>query len=331
MLKKVLIYGESWQGCHGQLLLDDLSKRGYEVNIFDHTKYLPGIINRNIFERMKRKLFIKFYSKKIQNLFLKKINIYKPSHVIICKGLNLNTQTLDKINKEGIFLTNWNPDDFLNMKNSNRELIKSIPKYNLIISSRPHLFEEYKSLGAKGLLFIDWYFVPTLHKKRDLPIIYDLTFVGSWSKKREEFIYKIPYPVTIWGGGWEKSKSKFKKNNKLMNTILSQKDMSSVFEQSKFNINLLTDENRDLSNLRFFEVPASGGLLVTERNKIAEKYLEDGKDCIMFNSVDDLIERLKKEDGLNIMCSNGREKINNTKNSFSDRVNEIVHFLNHNK
>ena len=302
MFKKVLIYGESWQGCHGQLLLNDLLTRGYEVEIFDHTKHLPGIINRSIFERVKRRLFISIYSKKIQNLLLKKINAYNPSHVIICKGLNLNVQTLRKINKKGIFLTNWNPDDFLNMKNSNKELVKSIPEYDLIISSRPHLFAEYKSLGAKDLLFIDWYFVPDLHKKRNLPIIHDVTFVGSWSEKREEFICKIPFKVTVWGGGWEKSKNNFKKNNKIMNKILSQKEMSSVFEQSRFNINLLTDENRDLSNLRFFEVPASGGLLVTERNKIAERYLEDGKDCIMFSSIEDLIERLETEEDLNTTC-----------------------------
>lgn len=328
MLSRILIYGESWQGCHGKLLLDELFIRGYDAKIFDHTNYLPGIINRDLFERIKRNLFLSIYSARIQKAFLKEIDTFNPSHIFVCKGLHLNRKTLNKIKKRKIFIINWNPDDFLNMKNSNNELIKSISKYDLIISSRPHLFNEYKLLGANNLLFIDWYFVPTLHKKRGLPIIHNITFVGSWSKKREKFIQSIPLSVRIWGGGWEKSSNDFKANNEIMFKILNQEEMSKVFEQSRFNLNLLTDENRDLSNLRFFEVPASGGLLLTERNKIAEKYLKEGEECIMFDSVKDLLIKLKSQQDLNTISHKGTKKILETNNAFADRVDEIINFLN---
>lgn len=327
MSKRFLIYGESWVGCHGQLLYEDLKLRKYEVKIFDHTFLIPGIRNRSLVQRIRRRLFIKYYNYKINKFFLKTVDDYKPEIILICKGLNLKKSTLKIINNKEIYLINWNPDDFFNKKNSNAELINSMSEYDLIISSRPHLFNEYKNFGVKELLFIDWYFVPDLHKKRNKEKKYYVSFVGSWSFEREKYINSLPHRVSIWGGGWEKSSKEFKYSNDLKFKILSQEEMSIVFEESTYNLNFITQENRDLSNLRFFEVPASGGLLVTERNESAKSYFVDGQECIMFSSIDELVYRIDNEKNLETICDSGYKKIHDSKNSFECRVNEIISFL----
>jgi spore maturation protein CgeB len=224
----------------------------------------------------------------------------------------------------GFYLINWNPDDFFNPKNTNQNLISSLKHYDLVVSSRPHLFDEYIDFGVKKIVFIDWYYVSNLHFPQNVDKIYNITFVGSYSKRREEFISAIECPVEIWGSGWEHSSIDFKRFHKVHMKILSQKEMCSIFSASKFNLNLITHENRDLSNLRFFEVSASGGLLITERNSSALSYLADGIECFMYDSPDDVNKIIKSDLDGDIISNKGYTKITNSGNSFADRVTELL-------
>lgn len=327
MQKKFLIYGEFWQGTLPSLLEGELRLRGYDVKIFDFTKIVPGISDRAIVNRIKRRIFSAWYERRVNARFAEYANQGKPDYIIVSKGLNLRPETVASLRQIGAKLINWNPDDFFNSKNTNANLMEAFKHYDVIVSSRPHLFDEYRERGAKKLLFVDWYYVPELHHPRHNQFKYNLTFVGSWSPLREQFISKIQTPVAIWGGGWERASASFKAAYQVNAKIISQGEMSSIFSSSKYNLNLITHENRDLSNLRFFEVCASGGLLITERNESSNSYLIDGEDCLMYNTAEDVNRILASSFDLSKIAQSGYKKIINGKNSFSDRVGQLLEAL----
>lgn len=327
MQKKFLIYGEFWQGTLPSLLESELRLRAYDVKIFDFTKIVPGISDRAIINRIKRRLFSVWYEWQVNVCFIECANREKPDYIIVSKGLNLWPETVMSLQRLGAKLINWNPDDFFNAKNTNANLMGAFKHYDLIVSSRPHLFNEYRERGAKELLFVDWYYVPELHHPRESQLRHDLTFVGSWSPLREQFISKIQTPVAIWGGGWERASASFKATHQVNAKIISQEEMSSIFSSSKYNLNLVTHENRDLSNLRFFEVCASGGLLITERNESSDFYLTDGEDYLMYNTWEDVNRILVGSYDLSKIAESGYQKITNGKNSFSDRVGQLLEAL----
>lgn len=327
MQKKFLIYGEFWQGTLPSLLENDLLQRGYEVKIFDFTKIVPGISDRAIINRIKRRIFSAWYERQVNVRFIEYVYKQKPNYIIVSKGLNLWPETVYSLRKFGAKLINWNPDDFFNSKNTNLNLIESFKHYDLIVSSRPHLFNEYRERGAKRIVFIDWYFVPELHYPHRDSHQYGLTFVGSWSPLREEFISKITTKVEIWGGGWERSSAGFKAAHQVNAKIISQVEMSRIFSNSKYNLNLITHENRDQSNLRFFEVCASRGLLITERNESSLSYLRDREDCLMYDSVEDVNIIISSDIDLSSIAENGYRKIITNKNAFSDRVGQLLDAL----
>ena len=327
MAKKIVIYGENWLGTLPKLLFDELAFRGYKVVLFDYTDILPGIKYRSLIQRVQRKIFYQSYIDLIQSAFCRIIEKERPDLVIVAKGLHIKQQTLRYIKNSGAFLVNWNPDDFFNMKNSSEALIKSIPFYDLIISSREHLFDKYEKNGARQLLFLDWYYVPELHYDHGLDQDIFVSFVGSWSPYRENFISKIDRPVTIWGGGWENSSFKFRKKHFVNKIILSQIEMSKVFNRSRFNLNLLTYENSDFTNLRFFEVPASKGLLLTERNHHSLQLMKEGKECLMFESVNDVNSVLNNSYDYKSIAELGHKRIISDKHSFSDRINIFLKFI----
>ena len=322
-----MIYGESWIGTLPQLLFNDLSNRGYHVEIFDFTQVLPGIRNRSVFERIQRRLFSDYYTAKIRSNFLKFVEANLPDLIIVSKGLHLDVATLRNIRSKGIPLINWNPDDFFNAKNSSASLIQAMVEYDLIVSSRDHLFKKYLDHGAKRLLYLDWYYVPDLHFNHGKQKTLTASFVGSWSPSREEFIGQLKTSFSIWGGGWEKSSRAFKLLHSVQGRILSQLEMSSIFSSSKFNLNLLTHENSDMSNLRFFEVPASGGLLLTERNSSATRYLVDREECLMFSSPEEINQILVGEFDFNTIAQAGNRRIISGGNSFASRVDDLLAFI----
>jgi spore maturation protein CgeB len=324
MHKKILIYGENWAGTLPQLLYSDLKERGVKVDIFDYTDIMPGIKTRHFFQKIMRRIFYQVYGKKINNKFLHIVKSLNPDVIIIAKGLNLNLSTLLDIKKLGIKLVNWNPDDFFNMKNSNDNLINSINAYDLIVSSRPHLFDKYYAYGANKMLFIDWYYVPDLHFSKNFEKTIKCSFVGSWSKYREEFVDSIGKPFFIRGGGWEKSSIGFKKRHDVDSKILTQREMSKLFDMSEVNLNILTPDNEDLSNLRFFEVPASGGMLLTERNAHSLKYLKDKDECLMYSSVEEIRDLLDGDLNFRAIASLGMQRILNENHSFRDRVDLLL-------
>lgn len=322
-----MVYGESWIGTLPQLLASDLAKRGYFVEIFDFTEILPGIRNRSLLERIQRRLFSESFTAKIRSAFLKRVDAFLPDLVIVSKGLHLDVATLQKIRSNGVPLVNWNPDDFFNPKNSSASLIEAMVVYDVIVSSRDHLFQKYLDHGVKSILYLDWYFVPEMHfhhgKEKTIPA----SFVGSWSSSREKFIGQLTTSFSIWGGGWERSSRAFRKRHNVQNKILSQLEMSAVFCSSRFNLNLLTHENSDFSNLRFFEVPASGGLLLTERNQIATRYLVDREECLMFSSLEEINQILTGNFDLDAIAQAGHRRITSGGYSFASRLDELLAFL----
>jgi spore maturation protein CgeB len=115
----------------------------------------------------------------------------------------------------------------------------------------------------------------------------------------------------------------------VQNKILNQTQMSAIFSSSRVNLNLLTHENNDFTNLRLFEVPASGGLLLTERNPCASQYLIDGEECLMFSSVDEVNSTLNQgcQQNFDRIARAGFKRIRVQENSFSGRVDTLLLFL----
>jgi spore maturation protein CgeB len=325
MSQKILIYGENWVGTLPNLLKNALVEKGYKAKVFDWTHIMPGIRNRSYVSRAKRNLFLNYYNNKIQNAFYLEADDFKPDTIIISKGLSLSPKFIQRLQAQGFSVHNWNPDDFFNLKNSNQNLIKSMPYYDSIITARKHLFDSYKTAGAKKLIYADWYYEPSLHFPTKTGIKREVSFVGSWSPSRESFIEQINVPVDVWGGGWEKAKSNINANHNIHNHILSQLEMSEVFCSSRFNINLLTNENADMSNLRMFEVPASGGLLLTPRNSFSENLFKKGAGCYLFETVDDVNSIIKNnDDNREEKRTHGYHTITDGKHTFSDRVNHVM-------
>lgn len=328
MSHKIFIYGNFYKGNLAFELFNRLSIiESITPKKFDRLSHLEPF-NNLLIKLIFRYFFIPF-SRFILNInLILKIHLFEPDIFIAIKGLDIYPIILRFFPKT-IKKINWNLDDFENTKNSNNNLIQSIKQYDLIISPKKELFKRYKTIGAKKLLFIENYYISSYHKDLKLKQLYNISFVGSWSKKREKFIRSVSeiYKVHVFGNSWSKVKCN---KNLVCNENVEQHQYVEIVNQSKISLNFFTDENNDTSNLRLFEVPACKGLILSEFSKRASEILTPNKDAFFFKNENELIEKISfilnmKEIEFNKIRINGYKKIKSFDLNY--RIEEVLNII----
>ena len=332
---KILLYGENWEGTHVDSIAKVLRTKKIEYRIFDFYKIIHINYNSRVVNKVFRELNYGRNEVLVNQLFLKMFYQFVPHVVFISKGVNIYPETIYEMQKHGVRVVNWNPDDFFNKYNSSEHLLNSISLYDTVYSARKHLFMEYREKGIKNPVYLEWYYIPWLHNRKELvesEIMPYVTFVGTHSKRRQEIIRSIDqnFNIQIWGSGWDLTSLRFK-TNITINNVLKQSEFTKVMSSSAINLNILTIENRDQTNLKIFEIPAAYGFLLTEKTNGIKDIFDTGSDCMFFDSLTtgSLNEKINyifdmNRDAYLTMRNNGYDRIVENNNSIVDRVEFII-------
>lgn len=336
---RILIYGENWPGTMADLLKSSLESRGHEVAVTDFTRELWRAKYSGILGKVLDRTLWNQAVNRINEKFLTDFSLFKPHAVLVSKGVHIKPETLRKMKDKGAILTNWNPDDFLNPLNSSKHLLRAMKEYDIIFSPRPHLFDEYRSFGTKACIVLHWYYDPVYHRKVQLPSEWegidcrsDISFVGSYSPYREERLWALKGSnVKVWGAHWNKASSDFKRHFYVTGKVIPSIELPRIIMNSKINLNILTRENRDKTNLKLFEIPACGGLMLSERTPESEQILKPGEEAFYFSDNNELASTCKTlltDNSLRMTVAEaGYERITKGKNTLNDRAGELLTIL----
>jgi spore maturation protein CgeB len=127
-------------------------------------------------------------------------------------------------------------------------------------------------------------------------------FVGGWDKEREEFLSQVAsqVPLRIYGPDyWGKRTKPFSRARRCwQRTDLRLAHAARVIRESAVCLNLLrtqhiVDGKPDGLIMRHFEVPGSGGFLLSTRGGGATVLFPEGQTGEYFSSVAECIEKAK--------------------------------------
>ncbi|MBF2067330.1 MAG: glycosyltransferase [Calothrix sp. C42_A2020_038] len=102
------------------------------------------------------------------------------------------------------------------------------PCFNWVVTTDQSALSKYAAIGYKNVIKSQWGSNHFLYKKLDLPLKYDVTFVGQAHGDRKQVIEQLQQAgikVEAWGNGWE-------------NGRVSQAEMIEIFNSSRINLNL---------------------------------------------------------------------------------------------
>jgi len=159
--------------------------------------------------------------------------------------------------------------------------------HNYFKNDYSHIFTVHKDLIHKFGSECKWlpgFCDPEIHKKYNLPKIYDIVFIGNLNLEgiNAQLYSKRIELLKLLG-------EKF--NLKVFSGIYGQ-EMARIYSQSKIVFN---KSRRDDLNFRIFEAMACGSLLITDRPRPEvglEEFFQDGKHLILYNNEKDLIEKV---------------------------------------
>jgi spore maturation protein CgeB len=117
-----------------------------------------------------------------------------------------------------------------------------------------------------------------------------ITLVGTYDRRRAAVMAAIAdLPVRIYGNGWDRISPRSPLRDKVRPVALGN-DLRRVVTSSLACLNILRPQNTGAHNMRTFEVPAMGGVLLASRSEEQNEFFPEGKASLMFASSDELRE-----------------------------------------
>ncbi len=218
--------------------------------------------------------------------------------------MTLYTSTIEKLKAHTSLLCCYNPDHpfkFFSPGSGNKHILDSIPLYDMYFTFSTNISEQLKK---------DWnaesYAIPFGYDDSDVtsyPSAHSVfqdkwLFIGTWDKERMNWLSSVQEPdLNIYGdSNWSTRSTKSKQVAAAYRggPIYDGQYIDAIQNASGV-INLLRRQNIEEGshNMRTFEVPGYGGLLIANRTTEQGGFFEEDKEAIFFENVEELNDKLK--------------------------------------
>ncbi len=283
--------------------LEHLRARGEcEYLFLDEAKFINPV--RSIAKRVAGRIVgraVRGY-RALNRAMIEQVSAFRPDVVLIGKGGNFAPDTLRAIRRSGaVTLVNWATDDPFNPADNSRDLLESIPLYDLYVCTKRAVMHDVVRAGCANVAYVRFGYKPEIHFPEAFAnddergrFACDVMFAGSSDSDRtpyfETLVRDIPgLKLHLYGGFWNRVRSL----RPYTRGIAIGRDYRLAIGGAKICVNLVRRANRDDHVMRTFEIPACAGFMLTEQTAAhTELFAEQGTE-IFFSSPDQLVAKVR--------------------------------------
>jgi spore maturation protein CgeB len=282
----------------------------FAFEILEFPDRFAELLDSRIYKLMYR-FFPILVIRKMDRLFVKQVERFNPTVILIFKGMEISKQSLIRIKSKGIKLVNYNfdhPFDFFSRGTGNRFVREAIPYYDLHISYSKRISKELDTQFKVRTAQIPFGFHLTAEQYEFVIAAGDdeinrACFVGNPDQLREKAIMDLldnGIPIDLYGFGWDRI---FTQPNSLLTIHMPRKQGSfwsdplefwKVLRRYSVQLNFFRPHNEGSHNLRTFEVPAVGGILLTPASQEQAKFFVPGEEIFFYTDQMSLLQQCQK-------------------------------------
>jgi spore maturation protein CgeB len=296
---KILIVGAEEVYSIENYFVKYFHQMGEEVHLF------PA---QNIFYNLYKSTYSKILFRiGLSNIYVKindrlKLDVEKirPDVVFVFKGMEIFPQTLSWIKSLGIKLANYNPDNpfiFSGRGSGNKNITESIGLYDLhftySLEVKARIEQEFNSRTV--WLPFGFEISPGLYDRCAAEVeLNKLCFVGNPDKHRVKFLEDLAdqgIAVDLYGFHWHKFIGHPLVN---LHPPVYADQLWKTLRRYRVQLNLMRIHNLNSHNMRTFEVPAVGGIMLAPSTKEHSLFFTDQKEAFFFTQIDDCVKLIKR-------------------------------------
>ncbi len=332
---KVLLVGVGEFYHIGALFRRALVELGHECCFIDERQVFQyTLINRIVLRLLKgQPLRYNDFNRAI----LHRTHTFRPDVLLVIKGMYVSPKILSLVKQQSrVVLVNYATDDPFNPVVSTPDLRNGISHYDTYVCTKRAIMEDVRRAGCANVAFVPFAYEPTLHfpeapqsEQEIKRFACDVSFVGGADADRATLLRPVaeafPNSFHVYGGFWHR----YPEFARHQSGMVLDRAYRLALGGAKINLGLTRRANRDGHTMRSFEIPACGGLMITERTDEHCEWFEDGKDVVFFDSDDELCDKVRyyvKHDAERRRIARaGYEKITLGKHTYRDRIKTILH------
>jgi len=222
--------------------------------------------------------------------------------IVVFKGMQFSRHVLEECRRLAptALWININPDDPYNLASraaSNSNVTESLSFFDAYCTWSRSIEDRLRADGCHKVIYLPFgydtaYHVPHGPTHKATPA--RISFIGSWDREREAVLARLAkYNVSIHGNSWERVARTFPLSSGLAYRDVFGREMAAINGSSAISLNLLRPQNRGSHNMRTFEIPAMGGLMLTSRTMEQQEFFPEDEACYMYADVAELEEKIE--------------------------------------
>jgi spore maturation protein CgeB len=332
-MKKVLIVGDALEiGRTEEVYGRGFSAFGSEVQHFSWKAAASSLDSGSLWDKVAWRLAWQPLAKLANQKLLDAANQFQPDLTLVISPLLINPDSILALQQHGlvfVFFTD-NPVD-AHHTHTNAWVQRGFALWDAAFIWSQELVERLIANGGKKVCFhpfcsdIEYHF-----PKRQTNPVYDVAFIGNWdaSRKREQYLKAIAhYRLGLWGSNYWNTHCKEPALKGLCQGMCSYTEIPEILGSAKMGLNILRPQNEEGHNIRTYEIPATGTLMLSERSQVLMNLFVEDKEAVYFSNPDELIQKLEyllqNPTVIESIAEAGYKKA--LANTIADRVTEIAH------
>ncbi|MCA0396372.1 MAG: glycosyltransferase [Bacteroidetes bacterium] len=279
-----------------------LVEEGIDVAMFPahdlfHDYYYKSFVNKILY-----RTGISGILNGINSSFLQFVEEFKPDVVWVFKGMEISPKTLSFLHEREVFLVNYNPDNpflFTGRGSGNRNITASIPYYDLFFTYDALIAERLKKEFGKSVEILPFGYEleeADFESAKEKDEAIKLCFLGNPDKYRAAFILQLAEKikssggqVVVVGNHWN---TFIPDNSEIqVHPPVYGSAFWSTLRRYRVQLNIMRPHNLYSHNMRSFEIPAVGGIMLTPQTDDHARYFENGESAFFYKDLNEAAEK----------------------------------------
>jgi spore maturation protein CgeB len=246
-----------------------------------------------------------------------------PELVVVVKGRFLTARAVRRLRHTiGRPLLNYYPDHPLWPGHDDPQVLAALHEYDQVLVWGDHVAEALASRGVRDVRVVRFGYDPAIYRPPPGPIAerWDVAMVGQCYPGRARFVQALAGPRSLVTGlGWPRVVPGAGA------TGLPADETCRAYWESRVAVNILAPWNVPSHNMRTFEIPAAGSVMLATRTPVHEELFGDDAALLVDTPEEarEAVAELLRDDGrARRIAAAGRRAVEGC--TYAHRIGEIV-------